>query len=123
MHIPRNKKLTERAVKLRNEMTPQERKLWFLFLKNHEPKFYAQRIIGSFIVDFYCAKAKLVIEIDGSQHFEEQGMAYDRERTEYLESLGLRVQRFTNREIDQDFTSVCNKILSDLAQALEATAH
>ena len=70
-------------------MTPQERRLWYQFLRTYPVKIYKQRIIGSYIVDFYCASAKLVIEIDGSQHFEEQGLAYDAERTSYLESFTL----------------------------------
>ena len=94
-------------------MTPHERKLWYLFLCKYPVKIYKQRIIGSFIVDFYCASAKLVIEVDGSQHYEPQGVTYDARRSQFLTALGLKVLRFSNREIDRDFRSVCMQI--DLA--------
>ena len=91
-------------------MTPHERKLWFLFLRKYPLKIYKQRIIGRFIVDFYCASAKLVIEVDGSQHYEPQGIAYDTERSQFLTALGLEVLRFSNRDIDRDFRGVCEQI-------------
>ena len=91
-------------------MTPHERKLWYLFLRKYPVKIYKQRIIGSFIVDFYCHAAKLAIELDGSQHYEEQGLAYDAERTAILESYGIMVLRFSNRDIDTDFNAVCDQI-------------
>ena len=90
-------------------MTPHERKLWYLFLRRYPVKIYKQRIIGPFIADFYCASTKLVIEIDGSQHYDD-GAAYDAERTAYLESYGLRVIRYSNREIDREFPVVCQQI-------------
>ena len=73
-------------------------------------KIYKQRIIGRFIVDFYCASAGLIIEVDGSQHYELQGAAYDTERSAFLTSLGLEVLRFSNRDIDRDFYGVCTQI-------------
>ena len=91
-------------------MTPHERKLWYLFLRRYPVKIYKQRIIGSYIVDFYCAAARLVIEIDGWQHYEEPGMAYDAERSAFLEGLGLKVLRYSNREIDREFEAVCEDI-------------
>lgn len=91
-------------------MTPHERKLWYLFLRKYPVKIYKQRIIGKFIVDFYCASAKLVIEIDGAQHFEEQGKAYDAERTAFFEGMGLKVIRYSNRDIDFAFSAVCENI-------------
>lgn len=91
-------------------MTPHERKLWYLFLRKYPVKIYKQRIIGKFIVDFYCACAKLVIELDGSQHYEAQGIAYDTERSAYLEALGLKVLRLSNRDVDRDFRGVCDHI-------------
>ena len=100
----------ENARRLRREMTPHERKLWYLFLRKYPVKIYKQRIIGRFIVDFYCASAKLVIEIDGTQHYEPQGMAYDAERSVFLSALGLEVLRFSNRDIDRDFRGVCEQI-------------
>ncbi len=110
MTIPKDNTKLETARKLRREMTPHERKLWYLFLQKYPVKIYKQRIIDKFIVDFYCASAKLVIEIDGSQHFSEQGFAYDAERTAILESYGLRVIRYSNRDIDRKFAEVCGQI-------------
>jgi very-short-patch-repair endonuclease len=110
MTIPKDNSQLENARRLRRQMTPHERKLWYLFLRKYPVKIYKQRIIGSFIVDFYCASAKLVIELDGSQHYEAQGLAYDYERSEYLKALGLEVLRFSNREIDRDFPGVCSQI-------------
>ncbi len=98
------------ARKLRQEMTPHERKLWYLFLRKYPVKVYRQRIIESFIVDFYCAAARLVIEIDGSQHYSEQGLAYDKERSAILEGYDLLVLRFSNKEIDKNFKEVCQRI-------------
>ena len=110
MAIPKDNKQLENARRLRREMTPHERKLWYLFLRKYPVKIYKQRIIGGFIVDFYCASAKLVIELDGSQHYELQGLAYDAERSQFLTALGLKVLRFTNREIDKEFDGVCAQI-------------
>ncbi len=98
------------ARELRREMTPHERKLWYLFLRKYPVKFYKQKIIGQYIVDFYCAPAKLVIEIDGTQHYEEDGKVRDRTRDEKLNSLGLTVLRFSNWEIDRSFQAVCEMI-------------
>ena len=110
MNIPKDNSQLENARRLRREMTPHERKLWYLFLRKYPVKIYKQRIIGRFIVDFYCASAKLVIEVDGSQHYEPQGMAYDAERSAFLSALGLEVLRFSNRDIDRDFRGVCEQI-------------
>ena len=110
MTIPKNNSQLKNARRLRREMTPHERKLWYLFLRKYPVKIYKQRIIGNYIVDFYCASAKLVIEVDGSQHYESQGMAYDAERVAFLSALGLEVLRFSNREIDRDFRGVCEQI-------------
>ena len=110
MAIPKDNSQLENARRLRKEMTPYERKLWYLFLRKYPVKIYKQRSIGRFIVDFYCASAKLVIEVDGSQHYEPQGMAYDAERSAFLSALGLGVLRFSNRDIDRDFRGVCEEI-------------
>ena len=110
MTIPKDNSQLETARRLRREMTPHERKLWFLFLRKYPVKIYKQRIIGRFIVDFYCASAKLVIEVDGSQHYEPQGIAYDTERSQFLPALGLEVWRFSTRDIDRDFRGVCEQI-------------
>ena len=110
MPVTKNNKLLPLAKELRRDMTSQERKLWYLFLRKYPVKIYKQRIIDSFIVDFYCASAKLVIELDGSQHYTEQGLAYDTERTKVLEAYGLLVLRFSNADIDRHFSSVCQEI-------------
>ena len=110
MTIPKDNSQLENARRLRREMTPHERKLWYLFLRKYPVKIYKQRIIGRFIVDFYCACAKLVIEVDGSQHYESQGIAYDAERSAFLSDLGLEILRFSNREIDREFRGVCEQI-------------
>ena len=110
MTIPKDNRQLENARRLRREMTTHERKLWYLFLRKYPVKIYKQRIIGRFIVDFYCASARLVIELDGSQHYEPQSMAYDTERSTFLSVLGLEVLRFSNREIDRDFRGVCDQI-------------
>lgn len=110
MSIPKDNRQLENARRLRREMTPHERKLWYLFLRKYPVKFFKQRIIGSYIVDFYCSSAKLVIEIDGSQHYDIQGMEYDAHRSAFLESFGLKVVRFSNRDIDRNFSSVCEQV-------------
>ena len=73
-------------------------------------KIYKQRIIGRFIADFYCASAKLVMELDGSQHYEPQGMDYDSERSAFLTALGLEALRFSNRDVDRNFRGVCTQM-------------
>jgi len=108
--IPRNKDLKQLSRNLRNNTTKQENHLWYDFLKLFPLQFYRQRIIGNYIVDFYCPKAKLVIELDGSQHFEDNVEKYDEERTKYLESLELIVLRFSNNDINNNFNGVCEKI-------------
>ena len=110
MQIPKNNDLLKNARKLRKEMTPQELRLWYRFLRFYPVKIYKQRIIGNYIVDFYCASAKLVIEVDGSQHFDNEQRKYDIERTHFLNSLGLQVIRFSNRDINCNFTEVCEEI-------------
>ena len=110
MTIPKDNSQLGNARRLRREMTPHERKLWYLFLRKYPVKIYKQRIIDRFIVDFYCASAKLVIEVDGSQHYEAQGVAYDAERSAFLSALGLGFLRFSNRDIDRDFRGVCEQI-------------
>ena len=110
MTIPKDSSQLENARRLRREMTPHERKLWYLFLRKYPVKIYKQRIIGRCIVDFYCASAKLVLEVDGSQHYEPQGMTYDAERSAFLSSLGLEILRVSNRDIDREFHGVCEQI-------------
>ena len=103
-------------------MTKQERKLWYEFLVSYPVKFYRQRPIDKYIADFYCSKAKLVIELDGSQHYTEEGLEYDSIRTEILELYGLKVIRFRNYEIEHDFDAVCKKIDHYCKQQIERSA-
>ena len=110
MSLDYNRKLIPRAKELRKNMTVQERRLWYDFLRNLPIRFQRQKTIDHFIVDFYCHQAKLVIEIDGSQHNSESGLAYDAERTAVLEGLGLTVIRFPNHDVDHNFETVCKTI-------------
>ena len=103
-------KLLPQARQLRREMTPQERKLWYGFLRRYPVKVYKQKIIDRCIVDFYCHAARLVIEVAGSQHYQRAGFATDLERTALLESRGLKVIRFSNPEVDLHFYKVCEII-------------
>ncbi len=91
-------------------MTPQEKHLWYDYLRFYPIKIYKQRIIDNFIVDFYCAKARLVIELDGSPHFTPDGKKHDRLRTEAIEKYQLKVIRFANSEVDKNFDDVCSLI-------------
>ena len=110
MTLPYNNGQLDHARSLRKTMTPQERHLWFDFLRDYPVKVYKQRIIGSYIVDFYCDAAKLVIELDGSQHYEPNGQNQDAVRTQYLQSLGLTVVRYSNAEINREFRAVCDAL-------------
>ena len=103
----KNNKLLDAAKDLRRNMTRQEKRLWYDFLRTYPIKIYKQRIINNFIADFYCHKAHLVIEIDGSQHYTPSGKAHDKARSEALERYGLSVIRFSNSEIDERFEGVC----------------
>jgi len=98
------------AQKLRREMTRHERRLWYDFLKPHPSTFRRQKQFGHYIVDFYCAAAKLVVELDGSQHYESEERQRDAERDQYMSDLGLAVLRFSNADVDQHFDSVCAAI-------------
>ena len=102
-----NPNLGENAKNLRRNMTPEEKHLWYDFLKTYPIQFNRQRVIGNYIVDFYCRKANLVIEIDGSQHYLSDAIDYDKERTQYLESVNIEVVRFLNKDIDDNFENVC----------------
>lgn len=105
-----NKALSARARELRRNATWEENTLWYQYLLHYPIKFHRQRIIENYIVDFYSPKAKLVIELDGSQHFTEEGMRYDAIRTEVLQKYGLQVLRFTNTDIQKNLHGVCELI-------------
>ena len=109
-------RLQLRARELRNSATRQETDLWYGFLRRRPEQWNRQRMIGEFIVDFYCPRAKLVVELDGMQHDTPEGLAYDEERSAYLEGLGLEVLRFRNKEVDDAFHHVCGRI----AETVEA---
>ena len=110
MSLDYNKNNIPLAKNLRKNATPQENHLWYDFLSQYEIKFQRQKAIDNFIADFYCHKAKLVIEIDGSQHYTQQGKRKDEFRTEILEEYDLRVIRFTNEQINTNFRGVCQYI-------------
>ena len=97
-------------------MTPQERKLWYQFLRNLSITVNRQKVIGNYIVDFYCHAARIVIELDGSQHYETEGQKYDQKRDQYLRNLGLTVLRYSNRDMSQDFEGVCQDILQRIQE-------
>ena len=103
-------KNVEFARRLRKNMTPWERKLWYCFLKNYSVPFQRQKPIGRYLVDFYCSKAKMVIELDGSGHYEPKKEEEDRCRTAFLQENGITVLRFCNKDIDQNFYGVCTEI-------------
>ena len=109
-------RLRGNAKSLRNNMTKEERRLWYEFLKDLPVRVRRQHVIDCYIVDFYCAAAKLVIELDGSQHYDPAGQARDRDRDQYLRSRGLEVARYTNLDIAQNFSGVCEDILRRIAQ-------
>ena len=108
--IKYNGNLIPRAKNLRKHSTPQENHLWYDFLRSYPAKFRRQKVIDNYIADFYCSGAKLAIEIDGSQHYEDDNKKYDDKRTENLEKHGIKVLRFSNYEINMSFDEVCEKI-------------
>ena len=110
MSLPYESKLISRAKELRKNATPQENHLWYDFLKSYPVMFQRQKAISCFIVDFYCHAAKLVIEIDGSQHYTDKGSAHDNARTNALSDYGLLVLRYSNYEINTRFDGVCEQI-------------
>ena len=105
-----NKNLRANSRALRKDMTPEEKQLWYHFLKNYPIRFNRQRPIGNYIVDFYSSKAKLIIEIDGCQHYEEVNLIADAERTDFIKGLGIDVIRFSNHDIKTNFEGGCSYI-------------
>ena len=118
MQRKHNKALVENAKELRKNMTREEKHLWYDFLRCYPVRFLRQKIIGKYIADFYCAGAKLIIELDGSGHYTPEGKAYDTERTEFLKGYGIRVVRIINSEINKNFDGVCKYIDMIVKQAL-----
>ena len=107
-----------RSRALRRDMTPQERRLWYCFLRDYPIKIYRQRSIGSFIADFYCSKSCIVIEVDGGQHVAPEGRAKDMTRDSILENYGLKVIRIYNTDIDRNFEGVCAWLDSQLKSGM-----
>ena len=104
---------------LRRNMTRQERHLWYDFLRHYPVKIYKQRIIDEYIVDFYCHSARLVIELDGSQHYTDSGKEHDAARTKTLAKYGIYVLRFSNNEVDNQFEGVCRMIDTVISERIE----
>ena len=118
MECKHNKDLVESAKFLRKNMTKEERHLWYDFLQKSPFRFSRQKILGKYIADFYCAKAKLVIELDGSQHFEKEVREYDNKRTAFLEEYGLKIIRIPNSEINNNFEGICRYLNEQIEQSL-----
>ena len=110
IHLKYEQSNKPKARALRQNMTRQERHLWYDYLSSCPVRFHRQKQFGNYIVDFYCSKARLVIELDGGQHYEDRGIEYDKKRSEYLESLGLKVLRFSNLDVDRNFRGVCAEV-------------
>ena len=108
--MEQNQNLKKNAQTLRKNLTKEEAHLWYQFLCRYPLRFRRQYVIGSYIVDFYCHQAKLVVELDGSQHYSPEEMKYDQARTEYLRAQGLQVIRFSNLDVMRRFRDVCETI-------------
>lgn len=121
-----NKNMTANAKVLRKNMTKEERHLWYDFLKNYPVRFLRQKVIDNYIVDFYCHKARIIIELDGSQHFEDKGLLKDKIRTDKIEERNLIVIRIPNNEVNKNFEGVClyidNTVKESLRQPEAATS-
>ena len=109
-----NQKLTPFAKNLRRNMTKEERHLWYDCLKALPVTVHRQKVIGQYIVDFCIPQAKMIIELDGTQHFEETGLVEDYQRDEYLKSLGFTVLRYANSQVNKEFSAVCQDIYNRL---------
>ena len=114
-----NSKLTDTARTLRKNMTKEEKHLWYDFLRSYPVRFLKQKVIDNYIVDFYCHQARLIIELDGSQHYTDDGIKYDEERTKCFEKRGLNVLRIQNNEINNNFDGVCEYIDKTVKQAIK----
>ena len=114
-----NKDLIRVAKNLRSNMTKEEKHLWYDYLKNYKVRFSRQKILGKYVADFYCAKANLVIELDGSQHYQEKELDYDKARTEYLSKFNIKVVWIPNNEVNKNFDGVCRYIDMTVQQNLK----
>lgn len=116
MSYSSNPRLTAYSRKLRKEMTKEERHLWYDFLRLLNIPFHRQKTIGQYIVDFYCDKANLIIELDGSQHFDTTGIEEDKSRDLFLSSSGYTILRYSNSDVNRNFRGVCEDILAHLPE-------
>lgn len=114
MNEKSNKTLTPYAQDLRREMTKEERHLWYDFLKKLPVTVNRQKVIGKYIADFYVSSANVVIELDGAQHYEPDAVLYDRARDDYMRSLGIKVLRYTDKDVNGNFSGVCSDIEKEL---------
>ena len=113
-----NKNIVPFAKELRKNMTKEERHLWYDFLREYPVKFTRQKVLGKYIADFYCAKANLVVELDGSGHYEDVVLMNDEKRTQYLEQYGIKVIRISNLDVLKNFEGVCMYIDNAVKQSL-----
>ena len=113
-----NRKIVPFAKELRKNMTKEERHLWYDFLREYPVKFTRQKVLGKYIADFYCAKANIVVELDGSQHYEDEGLINDEKRTEYLKQYGINVIRISNLDVLKNFEGVRQYINNAVKQSL-----
>ena len=118
MIFKHNKLTVPLAKELRKDMTKEEKHLWYDYLREYPVRFIRQKVIGKYIVDFYCAKAKLVVELDGTQHYEDKEIEKDALRTEFLEQYGLKVIRISNLDINKNFEGVCIFVDNEVKQSL-----
>ena len=118
MQSKHNQQLVPLAKRLRKEMTKEERYLWYDFLRTYPVRFSRQKVLGKYIADFYSAEARLVIELDGSQHYEESNIENDAQRTTFLEGYGLTVIRIPNNEVMRNFRGICEYIDTAVRQSL-----
>ena len=118
MQHKHNKLLVPFARQQLKDMSKEERHLWYDFLRSYPVRLSRQKVLGKYIVDFYSAEAKLVIELDGAQHFDKEIIARDVERTAFLEGYGLRVLRIPNNEVNRNFNGVCEYIDDACEQSL-----
>jgi len=118
MQSKHNKQLVPLAKQMRKNMTKEERHLWYDFLRSYPVRFSRQKVLGKYIADFYSAQAKLVIELDGSQHYADNNLVSDTERTAFLKNYDLTVIRIPNNEINTNFQGVCEYIDAAVKQSL-----
>ena len=120
MYIPQDEKMKAQAKALRKHMTPQENLLWNTCLKHASVQVYRQYVIENYIVDFFCRKARLVIEVDGAGHYSLDGMQYDKARTARLAKYGILVLRFSNLEVEHNLKNVCQYIMNVIEERVKS---